>query len=97
MTEPATQSQFFHVLQVRGALSLEVKTGMRFSRKGSVLKLAQRMGYTTARTKEAALADLDALVEKMKQEKEEYVLQGNIVAAQVEEEEPDGEEEDGPA
>lgn len=92
MTEPASMSKFFHVLQVRGALSLEVKTGMRFSRKGSVLKLAQRMGYTTARTKEAALADLDALIEKMKAEKAEYDLQGQIVAAQVEEEEPeDGE------
>ena len=89
MSEPATQSQFFHVLQVRGALSLEVKTGMRFSRKGSVLKLAQRMGYTKATTKQAALADLDALVEKMKAEKAEYLLQGDIVAAQVDEEEPD--------
>jgi len=91
MSEPASMSKFFHVLQVRGALSIEVKTGMRYSRKGSILKLAQRLGYTTATTKEGALADLNALVEKMKQEKAEYELQGQIVRAQVEEEPPDGE------
>lgn len=84
MTEPVRQTKFFHVLQVRSALKTEVETGMRFSRKGSVLKLAQRMGYTNKKTKAGALADLNELVEKMKQEKEEYDRMGQKVRDQVE-------------
>ena len=47
----------FHMLQVIGALSVEVNTGMVHS-KGSVLKLAQRRYGCTSRTKKGALAEM---------------------------------------
>jgi len=52
---------YFRLLQVRGALSIEVKTGKSHSR-GSVLKLAQREYGIKSRTKKGALAELNALV-----------------------------------
>lgn len=54
----------FHVLQVISALSIEVKTGMKFSNRGSVLKVAKNLGLTTKNTKKGALKDAVAWAQK---------------------------------
>lgn len=59
ITDPA-QIQAFHFLQVKSALKIEVRTGMKFSSKGSPLKMAQQMGYTDQKTKVKALAQMQA-------------------------------------
>jgi hypothetical protein len=51
----------WRMLSFRSALSLEIKTGMKFSR-GSVLAAAQAQGLTTKRTKKGAYADIDAII-----------------------------------
>ena len=50
-----------HLLQVRAALGIEIRTGMGHS-KGSILALCQRLGYTDKRTKKGAWKDVDALI-----------------------------------
>ena len=52
----------FQLLQLRSALKLEIRTGMKLSNRGSVLATAQRRGLTTKRTKRGAYADIDAAV-----------------------------------
>ena len=49
--------QHFQVMQVISALSIEVATGMKFSNRGSVLKVAKNLGLTTKNTKKGALKD----------------------------------------
>lgn len=51
--------QAFHMLQVIGALSIEINTGMSYS-KGSVMKLAQQRYGCVKRTKKAVLAEMRA-------------------------------------
>jgi hypothetical protein len=50
----------FHMLQVIGALSLEVNTGMKFSNRGSVMAVAQRQYGCVKRTKAGVLAEMRA-------------------------------------
>lgn len=66
MAELSPQARYFHVLQCKGALEIEVRTGMKFSNKGSILALCRQLGYTDKRNKKAALADLVKLAEKMR-------------------------------
>jgi hypothetical protein len=59
----------FYVLLVhRGRLKMEI-LGITFRQ--STLASCQRHGWTTKRTKKAALADLEALIEKIQKEREE--------------------------
>lgn len=51
----------FAMLQVIGALSVEVNTGMRFSRGLSILQVAQRRYGIKAKRKPAALQELRKL------------------------------------
>ena len=48
------QTKDFHFLQCLKALELEVRTGMKFSNRGSVLAMAKHMKYTDKGTKAAA-------------------------------------------
>jgi hypothetical protein len=56
------QIAMFHLLQIKHALRLEIRTGMKFSNKGSLITLANRCGYSTKRTKAGVLADIEALI-----------------------------------
>ena len=56
------QINMFHLMQVRGALGLEIKTGMKFSNRGSLITLANQCGYSDKRTKKGVYTDLDALI-----------------------------------
>lgn len=52
-----------HYLAVRSALMLEIRTGMKFSNRGSILTTLQRQGITTKRTKAGALKDLETFMQ----------------------------------
>lgn len=56
------QIALFHVMQVRAALGLEIRSGMKFSNKGSLITTANQCGYSDKRTKRGVYADLDALI-----------------------------------
>ena len=58
------QVHLFHVMQMRAALGLEIRTGMAFSSKGSLVKHAIRCGYVAegTRAKRDAYQQLDALI-----------------------------------
>lgn len=62
MIDQPEQIQMFHLLQCRAALGLEIKSGMKFSNKGSILALCQRLGYGTSRTKKGMYEELNALI-----------------------------------
>jgi len=63
MIDKDWQIALFGLQQARGRLKIEAGTGVKF--KQSTLKALQRAGYTKARTREAAIADLDALIAKI--------------------------------
>lgn len=51
--------EFASILALRSALKLEVR-GLKMSRGVSALKIAQQRGFTTKRTKQGALDDVNA-------------------------------------
>lgn len=51
---------FFQHLRIVSGLGLEINTGMKMSRSGSVMKLAAQLCGSTKRTKKAVLSDLVA-------------------------------------
>lgn len=57
------QIAMFHLLQIRSALALEIRTGMKFGR-GSLVTTAQTCGYSTKRTKRGVYDDVNALILK---------------------------------
>jgi hypothetical protein len=59
----------FQILQVRYALDIQAKTGLRHSR-GSVLKLAQQRYGIKAKTAAAAVTELDEIIAKAREEAE---------------------------
>jgi hypothetical protein len=56
------QIAMFHVMQLRSALGMEIRTGMKFSNKGSIMKHAKHCGYTDKQTKRGVYADLNKLI-----------------------------------
>jgi hypothetical protein len=58
------QIELFHLLQMKYALRIEIRTGLRHSR-GSVLKLVNNVLNTNHRTKKAALAALEAHIDQV--------------------------------
>lgn len=56
------QINMFHVMQLRSALGLEIKTGMKFSNRGSLIATAKRCGYTSKQTKRGVYIDLNDLI-----------------------------------
>lgn len=52
----------YRLLMLRRALKLEIETGMKMWRGVSIIKVLQADGITTARSKDKAYADLDALI-----------------------------------
>ena len=59
---------FFRLLQLRGALRIEINTGMRMSR-GSVLAAVNRQFGTSFKRKQAALDYLNELIETIQKER----------------------------
>jgi hypothetical protein len=51
--------------QAKHRLRIELNTGMKFRQ--STLKVLQRAGYTKARTREDALADIEGMLSKIEQ------------------------------
>jgi hypothetical protein len=60
MLDTPAQINMFGLLQARGRLHMEIKTGMKFRQ--STLAALQRNGLTTARSKWAALVDLNRYI-----------------------------------
>jgi len=60
--EGAENIERFQLIQMRRALELEIATGMRHSR-GSVLAAAQRRFGIKSRTKAAAVAELQSMLD----------------------------------
>lgn len=54
-------AQLVHLITLRSAIKLQIKTGMKWS-KGSLLTVAQRCGYTEKRTLKGAFADINKLI-----------------------------------
>jgi len=68
----------FHVLQVIHGLALEISTGMKLSRGGSLIKVAKQCGYTQKQTKVGALLDCVQLMTTLDPE---YVVSERVSKA----------------
>jgi len=70
---------YTQLVMVKGALSIEVRTGLKTSRGRSPLQVAQALGVTTKKTKKGALKDVEAAIARMLAEKQAVVEAGQIV------------------
>jgi hypothetical protein len=77
MEQDLSKFHMFHVLQVKAALEIEVRTGVKFSNRGSILALARRCGYTTATKKIDALKDVTMLYELLKEDRRREEFNGH--------------------
>jgi hypothetical protein len=62
VTLTGSQIDAYRLLMIRRALKLEIETGMKMWRGVSIVSVLQRDGITTAKRKDKAYADLDALI-----------------------------------
>ena len=68
----------FNILALAKAMELELRTGMKFSNKGSLLRAAQQNWGIKAKRKDAAIGELRALAQAIHDhDGEDYTLEVN--------------------